>query len=141
MAIANGNKIKALMVIAVIIVALLASAFGGYMYKASKCEEARADAIDKIRDEEKAKQEKVNEAAERKYQNLLTINRRLNADLNRVRQRAARISEESRAGCKGSTGAELSGPDAEFLTREAARADEIREGLRECYKYADTVAE
>jgi len=41
--------------------------------------------------------------------------------------------------CQGATGKELSRPDAEFLTREAARADKIRLGLDICYKYADEV--
>jgi nucleoid-associated protein YgaU len=38
--------------------------------------------------------------------------------------------------CNGST---LSAPDAEFLIREAARADEIRIGLEACYKQYDSI--
>ena len=36
-------------------------------------------------------------------------------------------------------GAALSSPDAEFLIREAARADEIRVGLQACYKQYDSL--
>jgi len=38
--------------------------------------------------------------------------------------------------CNGAT---LSAPDAEFLIREAARADEIRIGLQACYKQYDAI--
>ena len=38
--------------------------------------------------------------------------------------------------CNGST---LSAPDAEFLVREAARADEIRVGLQACYKQYESL--
>jgi len=38
--------------------------------------------------------------------------------------------------CNGAT---LSAPDAEFLIREAARADQIRIGLEACYKQYDSI--
>ena len=38
--------------------------------------------------------------------------------------------------CNGAT---LSAPDAEFLIREAARADEIRIGLQACYRQYDAI--
>lgn len=41
--------------------------------------------------------------------------------------------------CAGSTGAELSRPDAVFLSGEAARADEHRAALQACYRWADEV--
>lgn len=140
MALALGSKIVKPLIIGVTILIIVAVAvFAGYQWKAQKCAQAYADAVEKVRAEEQAKQEKINAAAETKYQNLLGINARLHTDLNGLRVRTARISEESRAKCEGSSGAELSREDAEFLTREAARADTIREGLRECYSYADTV--
>lgn len=41
--------------------------------------------------------------------------------------------------CAGSTGAELSRPDAGFLAGEAARADELRAALSACYSAYDSV--
>jgi hypothetical protein len=41
--------------------------------------------------------------------------------------------------CSGSTGAELSRPDAVFLGGEAARADELRAALSACYAAYDSV--
>lgn len=63
----------------------------------------------------------------------------------RMRQRAERRPAPSGAvgqaapACAGSTGAELSRPDAEFLIREATRADAQRESLGACYKAYDSL--
>lgn len=52
-------------------------------------------------------------------------------DLDSLRNRPPRRIEVVRDGaCSGSTGAELSRPDAEFLAGEAARAERVLEGLR-----------
>lgn len=67
------------------------------------------------------------------------INRRLADALERLRDRSERMPEPSRAACEGGTGAELSRPDAGFLEREAARADELRSALSACYAWIDTV--
>jgi hypothetical protein len=50
----------------------------------------------------------------------------LGSELERLRNRPPRRVEVIRGGaCQGVTGAELSGPDGEFLSREAARAQRI----------------
>lgn len=69
----------------------------------------------------------------------IRINERLADALERLRERPARLPEPARVTCQGATGAELSGPDAGFLQREAARADSLREALRECYAWVDAV--
>lgn len=56
-----------------------------------------------------------------------------------MQQRPARMPESSRPACKGATGAELSGPDADFLARESARADILQAALDRCQTYNDTV--
>lgn len=96
-------------------------------------------AVNKAIDEERRQQKEIDDATDEYINDLLNINDNLTADLERVRARAARMSEAARAKCKGATGAELSREDAEFLTREAARADELRAALSLCYDYADTV--
>lgn len=114
-------------------------------YDAATAETLRSAtlAVEVTRKQEQEKQEKVNEATQTQYNELNRINSRLNRDLDRLRKRAnrSRQSESSRANCTGATGKELSAEDAGFLTREAARADRIRAGLKTCYQYADTVAD
>lgn len=60
-------------------------------------------------------------------------------DLARVRDRAARLPEASRAACNGSTGAELSGRDASAFVGLAARADAVRADLQACRAWIETV--
>lgn len=67
------------------------------------------------------------------------VNRKLSDALERLRKRPERRSDPARAACEGGTGAELSGPDAGFLEREAARADELRASLIACYQWIDQV--
>ena len=59
--------------------------------------------------------------------------------LERLRERPERLPEPARAACHGGTGAELSGEDAGFLEREAARADELRSALNACKAWVDNV--
>lgn len=100
-------------------------------------------AVTEARIEEQAKQEKVNELAQTQYDELSDINSDLNANLIRLRDRPSRgnLSEDSEIACKGTTGADLSAQDAEFLTRESARGDRLRTALKTCYDYADTVSQ
>ena len=67
------------------------------------------------------------------------INARLNDALERLRQRPERLPEPARVTCEGATGSELSGPDAGFLEREAARADQLRAALQAAYEYIDAL--
>jgi hypothetical protein len=57
---------------------------------------------------------------------------RLDDALERLRNRPDRLPEAARPACEGATGAELSGRDAQFLERLAARADELRAELKAC---------
>lgn len=67
------------------------------------------------------------------------VNRKLADALERLRKRPERLPDPARAACEGGTGAELSGPDAGFLEREAARADELRAAVSACYAWIDQV--
>lgn len=83
------------------------------------------------------------EAIRRKKDNeIKIISSKLQSTLSELRQRQDRLSSADTArDCKGTTGAELSRQDAEFLTREAARADQLRSALELCYRQYDTVRE
>ena len=90
---------------------------------------------------ERERQGVVNDAMRKQAANLASINDRLRNDLISLRNRPERTSSlPSGSGyiCKGATGAELSRPDGEFLSWEAARADEIRAGLMACYAVLDS---
>lgn len=66
--------------------------------------------------------------------------RNLDTALNSLRDRPERhLPNDPGANCKGATGAELSRPDAVFLTRLAARGDRLQSALDACYKHVDTL--
>lgn len=90
-------------------------------------------------DREEKLQEATNEIS-RQYQiDRSRISTQLADALERLRERPDRLPEPARTTCHGSTGAELSGKDAGFLEREAARADELRAALDACQAWAETV--
>lgn len=107
----------------------------------SKVEKDRRIAIENALAIERANQEKANAAIRQQASDQAAINNRLRADIASLRNRPDRatdLSAVSRSVCTGATGAELSRSDAEFLSWEAARADEIRAGLAACYTVIDS---
>ena len=97
-----------------------------YYQEARKAEKALIEATEGIRRQKDAE--------------IKVINSKLQSTLGELRQRQERSSSTDTArDCKGTTGAELSREDAEFLAREAARADQIRSALEHCYKQYDAV--
>lgn len=106
-------------------------------------ERNRAEAFKAGREIERNQQEVVNHALRTQNDSLAGIAAGLRADLERLRQRperpaaAAGVSAAAQPACPGATGAELFRSDAEFLAREAARADDIRAGLVACYAVID----
>lgn len=130
-----------------IIAALLAiagSAVGGYFkghhdasqaWQLSVAEDANAA----LKAQQKL-QEQVNAITVQSQKDKSAIAGRLAAALDELRNRpSVRLSESSRSACNGSTGAELAGPDAVFLTREAARADKLRADYTACLAYVAKV--
>jgi hypothetical protein len=98
-------------------------------YKASqqaatqKIQEQHQEAADQIRKEKDAK--------------ITSINAQLLDAISELRSRPSRAQNAANGSC--GTGATLSAEDAEFLTREAARADTIRAGLDACYKQYESL--
>lgn len=76
-----------------------------------------------------------------KDEKISNINARLAVAIGRLRDRPERTSaaNSNSSNCKGVSGAELSRPDAEFLNREAARADSIRAALSACYEQYESI--
>lgn len=104
---------------------------------------AQESAIAKLKNEYESKesewQSQVNQGNQKYEQALDGVGTKLADILIWMRNRPARLPETARTTCKGTTGAELSGPDAEFLARESARADGLKAALDRCQQYTDTV--
>lgn len=75
---------------------------------------------------------------------IASLNGRLGSALDGLRQRPQRTpaspeGSPAACSCAGATGSQLSREDAEFLVREAARADSLRTALDQCYRQYDEV--
>jgi hypothetical protein len=103
--------------------------------------EAHAMALEAARNKEQALQASADLLRKDKDREIRDLNARAAALVSSLRQRPERPAPEARPvpstastgpAVPVCTGAELPRPDAEFLAREAARADELRASLRQC---------
>lgn len=103
---------------------------------------ALAKAVEEARQKELTLQATYNQTQEQKDAEIRNITGRLDDALERLRLRETRASPKPvpvpSPACpqgtpKGATGAELFREDAEFLAREAARADTLAVELNACY--------
>lgn len=106
---------------------------------AQEAEHAAAQAA--AREKEQELQANADQLRKEKDREIRDLNARAAALTNSLRDRPTRPTTEASAlpstasaGCAPAscTGAGLSREDAEFLAREAARADELRSSLRQC---------
>lgn len=122
---------------------VIAATIGGYFKgrdDANTAWELRlAEQAELAREREKVLQEKANGITDNLQADRDRIAAQRDDALERLRERSRRRQDPSRADCKGSTGAELSAEDGQFLVREAARADRLRSALEACYQWADSV--
>ena len=118
-------------IIAVVGIALFSGGFiNGCTYQQSKQEKT-------LRDKEHQYQTETDQIRKEKDAQIKVINNQLVDAISELRKRPSRTETTSnRQSCNGST---LYAEDAEFLVREAARADEIRIGLQACYKQYDAL--
>ena len=113
-----------------------------------KLDEQRQELTLKAKETSKEISNEVLSIDSTKQNKIKDINKSSAGILNGLQQRPSRAnqSDYSRDSCnaespKASTGRELSREDAEFLTREATRADQLRLELDSCYKQYDLVKE
>lgn len=122
--------------------------FGGYAWGdtsrntwwLAKTETDKRLAVEAALTTERENHAKTNAIIRQQVIEQAAIAHRLRNDLISLRNRPERTTGlPATAGyaCQSATGAELSRPDAEFLSWEAARADEIRAGLIACYQVID----
>lgn len=116
---------------ALVAVTLFCGGFvNGCSYQQSKAEKT-------IRDKEHQYQSDADKIRIEKDAQIKAINSQLVDSISELRKRTSRASEASNG--KSCNGASLFAEDAEFLIREAARADEIRIGLEACYKQYESI--
>ena len=102
----------------------------GCSYHQSKAEKV-------VREKEHEYQAEADKIRKDKDEKINSINTQLVDAISELRKRPSRANETSVG--QGGTGASLYAEDAEFLVREAARADQIRAGLQACYQQYDAI--
>lgn len=127
--------------IAAFVVALVLAGGVGWHYGAKQVRlEAAAErevGVNKARETEQLWQGVVNGTVENYDKEVNSIRQHLDNAISELRKRPTRptgVPTAPHPECSGATGRELSGEDAEFLAREAARADTLRAGLEACYE-------
>lgn len=101
-------------------------------------EKEKSDAISNARLKEVALQKEADRLRINHANKVAEINADLDAALERLRNRPERVSYPTGT-CEGTSGKELSRPDAEFLTRLASEADKVVSALEACYAQYDSV--
>jgi len=118
-------------IIAVVAIILFCGGFvNGCSYQQSKAEKV-------VREKEHEYQAIADTIRKDKDAQIKVINTQLVDAISGLRSRTSSPTKTvTGQDCNGQT---LSSPDAEFLIREAARADEIRVALEACYKQYDAI--
>jgi len=120
-----------------IVIGMLFSAYLGYNFEHSRFLAFKASIIEETRKKEIEQQAKTDEIRKVKDAQIKAINNQLVDAISQLRSRSNSPTKTINGqDCNGAT---LSAPDAEFLIREAARADQIRIGLGACYKQYDSI--
>ena len=107
---------------------------GGFV---TGCEHQQSKAEKTIRDKEHQYQSDADSIRTQKDAQIKVINTQLVDAVSQLRSRTSYATKTVNG--QDCNGAALSSPDAEFLIREAARADKIRVGLEACYKQYDSI--
>ena len=124
--------------IGVAVLLLSTSFYLGFRLANNRFLEYKADQIAKTAQIEKEHQEATDQIRKEKDAQIASINNQLVDAISQLRKRPSRSQDTSNG--QSGTGATLFAEDAEFLIREAARADQIRAGLEACYKQYDAIA-
>ena len=129
--------ISSYLMIGLAVIAMAGVGYGRYEHNAF--EEYKAEEIKNAREKEHQMQDATDQIRKDKDAQINAINNQLADALVQLRNRPSRTSQISSNGQNG-TGSTLFAEDAEFLIREAARADQIRTGLEACYKQYDSIS-
>jgi len=121
---------------------LALSGLGYGKYEHYKFEEYKAQEVKNAIQKEHNLQDATDEIRKLKDAQINAINNQLANALVELRSRTSRTDKVSTNGqvATGNDGSKLFYEDSVFLTREAARADTIREALKACYAQYDEVS-
>jgi hypothetical protein len=123
-----------------LVIGLFLSGMGYGTHRANARHELlRLQAVEKARERETALQQQIEVNDEQHKTELDRIAAARDAALRRLRERPERVPAAATPACDGASGAQLSRPDAGFLTGEAARADQLRADLDACYGWVEAV--
>ena len=121
-----------------LVVLICGAGYLGYTLEAARFDRYKAaqqTATQKAQEEHQAATDQIRKE---KDAQIASINAQLVDAIGELRKRPSRTQAASNG--QGGTGATLFAEDAEFLIREAARADQIRTGLEACYKQYDSIS-
>jgi 2-oxo-4-hydroxy-4-carboxy--5-ureidoimidazoline (OHCU) decarboxylase len=121
------------------VAALLFATYFGYSFEHSRFVAYKATIVAETATKEKTYQAVADKIEKEKNAQIASINNQLVDAISELRKRPSRAQDPSNGSC--GTGATLSAEDAEFLIREAARADQIRAGLSACYQQYDALTQ
>ena len=119
-------------------IALLFAAYLGYSFEHSRFVAFKATIVEQTATTEREHQAAADKIEKEKNAQIASINNQLVDAISELRKRPSR--PETPSAGQGGTGSTLYAQDAEFLIREAARADKIRVGLDACYKQYDSLS-
>ena len=123
--------------IGLVVVCLCGAGYLGYSLEAARFDRYKAEQQAATQKAEQAHQQAADQIRTQKDAQIASINNQLLDAVSQLRSRPNRTQASSNG--QGGTGATLSAEDAEFLVREAARADQLRTGLTACYEQYDSL--
>lgn len=125
---------------AVALVISFGSGFGlGHKLEKARFDEYKLEQTELTRQKEAEHQTKTDEIRKAKDATIANINSQLVNAISELRKRPSRPAEIPDNG-QSCSGRSLYAQDAEFLIREASRADILRTALQACYNQYDSVA-
>jgi len=112
--------------------------YSGYSFEHSKFEAYKLEQTRLVQEAEQKHQAEADQIRTEKDAQIQAINDQLLAAVSQLRQRPSRAQDAANG--QDGTGRALSAEDAEFLVREAARADLLRTSLQACYAQYDSLS-
>jgi len=112
--------------------------YSGYSFELGRFEAYKLEQAKLEQEAEQKHQAQADQIRSEKDAQINAVNNQLLDAISQLRQRPSRAQDAANG--QDGTGRALSAEDAEFLEREAARADTIRTALDACYKQYDSLS-
>ena len=124
--------------IAIYAVLILGAGYTGYALESARFDRYKAEQMAQVQKLEKEHQVATDQIRKKQNAKIADINSQLNDALVQLRSRPSRTTNSGNG--QSGTGRALFAEDAQFLEREAARADTIRAGLAACYEQYEALS-